>query len=69
MATKAESGDNSAALQARAEQMQQQSQAFQMMMLEIQTQMSMTDKAFQLMSGMLEKQDKAAEKVGDRIAN
>lgn len=62
-------GSNAEALQARAEAMQREAQEFQVMMLEIQTRMSISDRAFQVMSGIIEKGDKDAEKVGDRIAN
>ena len=50
-------------------QLQQDAQQHQEEMLKLQIQMSTADRDFQVRSGLIEKGDKASEKVGDRIAN
>jgi len=55
--------------QKMAVEIQKITQEFQVAMMGVQASMSAQDKAFQIQSGMIEKGDKTAEKVGDRIAN
>jgi len=56
-------------MQAEGARLQREGQEFQMQMLELQEKMSRQSRAFDIASAMLEKGDKASEKVGDRIAS
>ena len=54
--------------QAEAKRLQEENQAFSMMMLGLQTAISQQDKHFQTVSAVIAKGDQAAKTVGDRIA-